>query len=118
MQINGKMEKINKKNLLNHEYSEWEINKFQKCVKDVKGKRYFINIDYYDLTKELKGYRIPESIMKGFVCSFQFQNTHLFKSNICPNFKIDVTVSDLLTIEHYIHLMWVASKCPYYEEFC
>jgi len=106
---------ITKKELLRSGYKEFEKNKFQKCIRDSLGKRYFINIEYYNL--EMK--QIPKSLRKGFECNFQFQNAQVWKNYICPNFKIDVTrMESVFIMESYISKLWIVSGCPYYEEGC
>ncbi len=109
------MIKVNKKSLKKHGYVEYKMDKFQKCVKDTMGKRYFINIEYYSLAVD----NIPKSLLKGYTCEFQFQNMEMYraKSDLCPNFSMEIKNQDLLEIEHYIKTLWIVSKCPYYERF-
>lgn len=108
---------ISKRVLVREGYNNHEEHKYQKCVKDTVGKRYFINVEFYDLTEETKGYKIPKSNLKGFVLKVQFQRTHITtREDICPDIKIDVTYCSLKDIEQYIDRLWITSGCPYYED--
>jgi len=101
---------ITKKDLKLEGYHEYTTNKFQKCIKDSCGKRYFINIEYYN-------FKIQNHIEKGFDIELQFQNTIFENKEICIDINLVSGLLTVIEVETLLEKIWLTLGLPYYEVF-
>ena len=80
----------------------------QKCVRDEKGKRYYITVFVYDMTKYHQDYF-------SFVPDVQFRDfdgKHTVSMEM--HTRKETTVQE---VEDFFDKMWKAVGMPYYEEY-
>lgn len=108
---------INQENLVKAGYSQFKsglnqhndtyLESYQKSIRDDKGIKYFITIDFYDLSKYNDKLRV------------RFQTGTQFNLNNGFTFNVDGLNNDKITItelEIFYEKIWSDMNCKYYEE--
>ena len=102
---------MNKEELEENNYKEYRPNHYQKCIRDNIGKRYFINIEYFQPIIYIPIY------VSAVKCKVQFQNVQHHKKEVCMNIEFDCMNLAVNEMEQLINKQWIAFNKPYYCKF-
>lgn len=90
-----------------HNLKEFTNSFWQKCVRDDRGKKYYITIAEYDNSK------FPEIVK--IAGAFSYQPEVQFTSHGIT-FNVDMLQPEsILEMEHFFENMWNSLECDYYE---
>lgn len=107
---------INKENLIKAGYSEFQsvlngnndfyLYSYQKKVLDEIGVKYFINLNFFDMTE------INEKLGIQFSSEVQFNLQNEFTFDVHGHYNKELTISEL---EMFYENIWKNMNCKYYE---
>lgn len=98
---------ISVNNMLNkHKFYDYYLKSYQKSIKDNKGIKYFITIDFYDLSK------LNTDVGIQFQTQVQFNSENGFTFNVDGFNDKEITIEAL---EDFYEKIWSTLKCRYYE---